>query len=106
VDELAILQNGKLAAKGSVQALREQVDLPLRVEVQLKPGAAPLLEGLHAIGFNGFLRDQRYVEIDCPRKDKMRLLAWLTERSGQVGDIQLKEPTLEDVFMGYKAGPR
>ena len=106
VDELAILQNGKLAAQGSVQALREQVDLPLRVEVQLKPGAAPLLEGLNAIGFKGFLRDQRYVEIDCPRCDKMRLLAWLTERSGQVGDIQLKEPTLEDVFMGYKAGPR
>ena len=106
VDELAILQNGKLAAQGSVQALREQVDLPLRVEVQLKPGAAPLLEGLNAIGFKGFLRDQRYVEIDCPRGDKMRLLAWLTERSGQVGDIQLKEPTLEDVFMGYKAGPR
>ncbi len=99
VDELAILQNGKLAARGSVQALRDQVDLPLRVEVQLKPGAAPLLEGLKEIGFIGFLRDQRYVEIDCPRGDKMRLLAWLTERSGQVGDIQLKEPTLEDVFL-------
>lgn len=103
VDELAILQNGKLAARGTVQGLREQVNLPLRVEVQLKPGATSLLEGLREAGFNGFLRDQRYVDIDCHRGDKMRLLAWLTERSSQIGDIQLKEPSLEDVFMGYAA---
>lgn len=101
VDRLAILQNGRLAAEGSVQALREQIDLPLSVEVQLRHDGSSLQQDLQAAGYRVYARAQRYLDIECTRPEKMPLLGWLSQHASQIGDIQIKEPTLEDVFMGY-----
>ena len=40
-------------------------------------------------------------EIRCDRTQKMPLLALLTSHAGNVTDIYIREPSLEDVFLGY-----
>jgi Cu-processing system ATP-binding protein len=102
VDRLALMRLGRIQAVGTVQALREELDLPLRVQVALHPGAEEELRAalagvpgctLHLNAAQGF--------IHCQHGQKMAVLALLTARPHAVTDIHIREPSLEDVFLGY-----
>jgi Cu-processing system ATP-binding protein len=102
VDRLALMRLGRIQAVGTVQALREELDLPLRVQIALHPGTEEELRAalagvpgytLHLNAGQGF--------IHCQRDQKMAVLALLTARPHAVTDIQIREPSLEDVFLGY-----
>lgn len=103
VDRLAILAAGKLQALGSVQALREQAQMPLRIHAALAdadrgaakqslaavPGitVAPTPEGLH---------------VDCPRGSKMAVLGALATLGAGLLDVSIQEPSLEDVYFDLR----
>lgn len=102
VDRLALMRLGRLQAVGSVQALREELALPIRIRVAFAPAAA---EGVRArlaalagcrVTLNG---DEGFVQ--CGRERKMAVLAALAAADGAVRDVQIREPSLEDVFLGY-----
>jgi Cu-processing system ATP-binding protein len=103
VDRLAILKTGSVQAVGTVQALRDQVDLPLRLLV--RPVSAPAGERLcRTLG--GLLlgepgRDGEHLVLACQRQVKMAVLNLLAAHEGAVADIVIQEPSLEDVFLGY-----
>lgn len=102
VDRLAIMKNGTIQALGTVASLREQLDLPLRIEVQL--AAAPdagLQQALAALGADIVASADRTLAIHCPRHAKMRVVAVLAARADLVLDLQLHEPSLEDVLLGH-----
>ncbi|MBI5258877.1 MAG: ABC transporter ATP-binding protein [Burkholderiales bacterium] len=102
VDRLAILAAGKVRAQGSVQALRERTALPLRAEVRASAGDMPAVrDALAALPTVTVLPqgDER-LEARFPREAKMRLLAALAGLGARVADVQLHEPTLEDLFFG------
>jgi Cu-processing system ATP-binding protein len=103
VDRLAIMANGRIVAQGSVQDLREQTHMPLTIE--LRAQAAPLLAlradlaripGLLIQDGDGCLR------ISCPRETKMVALAALAPHATALQDLQIQEPSLEDMFFGLK----
>jgi len=102
VGRLAILSAGKVQAVGSVQALREQTDMPLVFELQIEAGDTPavaqaLVHATTAIPEPTALG----LRLACPRERKMAVLAALAPFGTRVLDIKMHEPSLEDVFFGF-----
>ncbi len=103
VDALAMLAGGRLAAQGTVQELRERSALPLRLMVSGTPAQLDALPRELAAHTGLSLRRDtpERLRLELPRPQKMAVLAVIT-RSG-VADLQLQEPTLEDVYFDLRS---
>ncbi|NMM76045.1 ABC transporter ATP-binding protein [Acidovorax sp. SRB_24] len=102
VDRLAILSAGKVQALGSVQALREQTQMPLRFELQLDAADAPAVaQALHQATGTVAEHSATGLRLSCLREHKMAVLAALAPLGARVRDLQMHEPSLEDVFFGF-----
>lgn len=102
VDRLALLRQGRLKATGTVRELRAGLDLPLVVSLKPRAGAAPLAQSALAALPGLHLRlDDGSIEIRCEHRHKMQLLAALGGLAEHVEDVDIHEPSLEDVFLGY-----
>ncbi|MDO5693738.1 MAG: ABC transporter ATP-binding protein [Pseudomonadota bacterium] len=109
VDRVAVLTNGKLQALGSLPELRAQFDLPLRVRAQLAPATAAadatrLLADLPP-PLAGIARQTEAdaITFQAPRAHKIPLLQYLLRQPGQVLDVHVQEPSLEDMFFADQA---
>lgn len=102
VDRLALMRTGKIQALGTVHSLREELNLPLDFQLTLRPGAEEVLRQALAnqpaasVQFNG-----ETVHVRCPRERKMTMLNALAALDSILLDLQIREPSLEDVFLGY-----
>ena len=105
VDRLAILAAGKLQALGSVQALREQAQMPLTIELALNqadtPAAVLALAPLAGITTTANTNASG-LSISCPRGAKMAVLGALGPLGAKVLDVNIIEPSLEDVYFGLR----
>jgi Cu-processing system ATP-binding protein len=108
VDRLSILANGRVLAQGSVQELREQLALPLTV--QLRGTAAQLQAAREAAGalvteaqVTEALGGEASLSLRCARAEKMALLQRLAPLTGALQDLQVLEPSLEDLYFGVGA---
>jgi len=102
VDRLALMRNGAIQALGSVQSLRAAQDLPLTLRVSLRAGAAAALrQTLAAQGIGDVEIAGDIARFVCERGRKMALLTALAGLGDAITDIEVHEPTLEDVFLGY-----
>jgi Cu-processing system ATP-binding protein len=99
VDRLALMKNGRIAALGTVRSLRERSPLPLRIEVQLHNGAEAAVRRIAGDDRLVRVADQ-VAHLQCRRDEKMALVAALAALGGQVLDIRIDEPSLEEVFLG------
>lgn len=103
VDAVAMLADGRLAAQGTVQQLRERSALPLRLLVKAAP--ARLDELPRELAGHDGLRLEREapdrLRLELPRPQKMAVLRVLTQAG--VADLQLQEPTLEDVYFDLRS---
>ena len=101
VDRLAMMREGEIQATGTVHALREQMGLPLWFELALDAGTEDALRGaLGAVPGCELQAGDGVARVYCSRSEKMRVLGLLGAQPG-VRDIQMREPSLEDVFLGY-----
>lgn len=102
VDRLAIMAAGQVQACGTVQALRERMDLPLRLRVHGAPEAMPVIRGaLDALALGRVDTHVDHVSVECRRDLKMPVIAALSALGAQVRDLTVIEPSLEDVFFGF-----
>ena len=102
VGRLAILSAGKVQAVGSVQALREQTDMPLVFELQIEAGDTPAVaQALEHATATAPEPTALGLRLACPREQKMAVLAALAPFGARVLDIKMHEPSLEDVFFGF-----
>jgi Cu-processing system ATP-binding protein len=100
VGRLALMKNGKIASLGTVRSLRNRSGLQLRMEVELRHGGEGELrrvlpEGGQLIRVNGST-----AHLQCPRSEKLRLLAALSALGDHLVDIHISEPSLEDLLLG------
>jgi Cu-processing system ATP-binding protein len=103
VDRLAILSDGRVQALGTVQALREHMALPLRMEVAATPAGADTVRDV--LGRLPALTQQRWqgglFNGQFPREAKMAMLGALAGLGSAIHDFRIHEPSLEDVFFGF-----
>jgi Cu-processing system ATP-binding protein len=102
VDRLAIMAAGKVRAVGTVEGLREQMDLPIwfAVKVAREDFAAVrnVLAHLPVVAVEA--RDD-HVAVECRREAKMGVIRSLAVLDTRVLDLTVREPSLEDVFFGF-----
>ena len=105
VDRLAILASGKLQALGSVQALREQAHMPLTIHLTLAAADRPAALGLlSAVSGISAAETPEGLHVDCPRGSKMAVLGALAPLGTALQDLQIQEPSLEDVYFDLRKG--
>jgi Cu-processing system ATP-binding protein len=107
IDRLAILADGRILALGSVAALREQADLPLTLALRVEAGTrAAFWQQLAPLRAQGIEIEDGHADQDmtlrCWRALKMHALAALQPLGGRLLDLQIHEPSLEDVFFGLR----
>lgn len=105
VDRLAVLVSGRVHALGSLQQLREERDLPLTVMLRLAhhdlAEAERLLDALPvAAAHLARERTGDGLRLRCPRAAKVALLQALAPLGTRLLDVQVFEPSLEDLFFG------
>ena len=105
VDRLAIMEGGLIRATGTVQDLREALNLPLTLEIA---GGAGLSEQvgrvLAGMAIESIEEAGNVLHIRLPREAKMPALARLATLGETMRDLRVREPSLEDVFFGYRNG--
>lgn len=102
VDRLAIMSAGKIQAVGSVSQLRQQMHMPLTITLQLAAQdlAAAQAALLHLTEVSHTVTNEGLV-LRCSRHHKMEVLTALHSLGKKLIDIQVQEPSLEDVFFGF-----
>lgn len=102
VDRLAIMTAGKVQACGTVQALREQMDLPLWFAVRVAPEDFEAVRAaLGHLPVSAVEARGDHVAVQCRRETKMAVIEALATLGGRVRDLSVREPSLEDVFFGF-----
>ena len=107
VDGLALIRGGRLQAAGTVQQLREALDLPVRIHAAWHPHLNGSPQDLLS-GFGGCTIDTREdgeCTITCSQRDKVGVLSALLAAEHAPRDLRVQEPSLEDVFLGYCTVP-
>ena len=98
VDELVVLDGGRVAARGTLAELRERAALPS--EIRLVPrfgGTARIVAALkgHAVRV-----EFDAIRVACQPYQKMGMLQLLATLEDVVADVIIHEPSLEDMFLG------
>ena len=101
VDRLALMSAGRVQAVGTVQALRDALDLPLAFDVRVRDAERELRAVLGALAIEPEVRGER-ASFRCARGAKVAVLAALASLGNRLVDVNLREPTLEEVFLGYR----
>jgi Cu-processing system ATP-binding protein len=112
-DLVAILRQGMLMACGSLDQLREDADLPLRIRLTVPERACTLADALVResisrdvlAGVVPHATSADQLELAAPLAQKVALVGYLTHYAQSHGivmtDIELRPPTLDDVYHHY-----
>lgn len=102
VDRLALMRLGQIQASGTVSSLREDLGLPVHFLISLKAdGETRLRQSLKAFSDCSIENTGDHATVLCSRDSKLAVLKQLTDLGECITDVQVNEPSLEDVFLGY-----
>lgn len=102
VDRLAIMANGRIQALGTVQALREQMDLPLWFDIRIAAQHFDAVRQLLGhLPINAIEAHDEHISACCRREAKMAVIQALAGLGSKMLDLHVREPSLEDVFFGF-----
>ena len=96
-DRIAILRQGRLVADDSLKALSRSADLPTRIHLTARTGAAERVQA--ALG--GTRVNGTALELHCPADEKKARLARIAEMGDAVSDVGMTPPSLEDLYRHY-----
>jgi len=103
IDRAAILTDGALRASGNLEALRRQANMPVTLMLEPTGSLGSLENAVHKC--NGVTRPvmkniSNRLQVDVRPADKMPLLTALMA-SGEVADVGIHQPTLEDIYVHF-----
>ena len=113
-DRVAIIDRGCLVACGDVEALRAHVTVTSIIRLRLSGispadlDALPMIEGVTEFRRRPGEEGSAEVEIETPERRAVlgRLLERLVRIGASVEDIQIKEPSLEEIFCTLTGGDK
>lgn len=97
-DSILILSGGRLVAEGTLAALRARAALPVTVLIRPREGAEAALAGAFP---DAVAAPDGLFRLTCPQEEKLPLLSRISARSGEVADIDVIPPSLEDIYSHY-----
>ncbi|MEE6282688.1 ABC transporter ATP-binding protein [Georgenia sp. MJ170] len=104
VDELVVLDHGKVVASGSPARLRGTQDSDLRLELQLPPDGADPTDQPHQLPVTALrhVRAGRRVLLTVPADEAAAAVTWATALRGKdlIDGYVLAPATLEDAYLG------
>lgn len=105
VDELIILNRGRVAADGSPARLRGTQDSDLRIELQLPPGGADPSEDSQCPPVLRRVRTGRRILLTVAAGEAANAVAWATAQNsaGWIEGFSLAPATLEDAYLALTA---
>ena len=97
-DRVAIMNQGRLAAFDTLDALRHRAGLAVHIRLTVKDGGtqdvAQSLKSTAALArVNG-----RHVDLACGPGDKMAILHDIASLGDKIGDVEILPPTLDEVY--------
>jgi Cu-processing system ATP-binding protein len=99
-DRLLIMSKSRLVAQGSLDELRRIARLPAKIRLTMEGETAPienwLRQGETCHRVNGHI-----VEIDAEPERKIELLRRATETSSALTDIEVRPPTLDELYAHF-----
>jgi Cu-processing system ATP-binding protein len=98
-DVAAIMREGQLVAHGDLDTLRREAGLPLTVRA--KGDANAIARRLNGAFAKKIMPDEREIDIDCPLAQKMALLRTLTTLGDACADVEIRLPSLDDLYLHY-----
>jgi len=102
-DLAIILRDGRLVASGDLHTLRREAKLPTTIRVRGDVSAIARQMNLTA-GFTLAI-DQGGVDFECPAAEKMALVRKLVELGDLCSDIEVRQPSLNDLYLHYSGRP-
>ncbi len=98
-DRVAILREGQIVAQGPMQELGDSLGRRTAISFTASDGiGAEQIRaqlGLEATGSGAAVR----IETDSPQEDLLRLLSLAAEGGFRVDDLEVRQPSLEDIFL-------
>ena len=99
-DRIAILRDGRMVACGALARLRAEAALPVRLRVTAKGDRACDIQA--RVG--GRRLNGASLEILCRPSEKMARLAEIASLGPLVADLDIAQPSLEDIYRHYSGG--
>ncbi|MDX1553404.1 MAG: ABC transporter ATP-binding protein, partial [Marinobacter sp.] len=103
IDRAAILTDGALKAVGDLVSLRRQANMSVTLSIEPANGPSALERVIEASSAgNGLMikKDNGRLQVDVRPSEKMALIQDLLN-SGEVQDLGIHQPTLEDVYVHF-----
>ena len=101
VDKVAIMNQGKLIASGSISELRSQANIPVRIRLRTRDGTAGTIAD-HLGGADISQVNGQTVEFSCALEDKMMLVRRVSELGVAIEDMEIELPTLDRLYSYYR----
>jgi Cu-processing system ATP-binding protein len=101
---VAIMRQGQLAAWGSLEELRGQAGLPIRIKLSTPGNAKAVAERLGGLTLEHV--NDHAVELTCPVPDKMAVLRHIAAVGGLVTDMDIHPPSLDDLYVHFGHAPQ
>lgn len=98
IDRAAVLNRGKLLAFGTLNELREQAHLPVKILLRGETGQPQLSQEIAAHTFSSSSINGHTVQFMAKESDKMMLLREITQMP-DVADIDIQLPTLAQLYL-------
>lgn len=94
---IAILRQGRLVADGPLAALQREANLPTRIRIQATQADADTLhKEIGGRRINGAV-----VELTCTLGEKMGLLRTIHASTANIRDVEVVQPSLDEVYRHY-----
>ncbi len=100
VDRVAILRAGQLEAWGTLDELRLQANLPLKISVRGRWPAGFWEPYLAQQNITDYRLNDKYLEVNSTPEKKIQIMRLLLEQT-EIEDINVQVPSLETLYVHY-----
>ncbi|MGL1920252.1 MAG: ABC transporter ATP-binding protein [Hyphomicrobiales bacterium] len=101
IDRVAILNKGELVAIGDIEDLRRNIGLESIIKIAAKSENVETIIRSFKTNIVQFADDKSQVSLSCPLDDKPVLLKSLFQLDLELSNVEIIDPSLEQVFMKY-----
>jgi ABC-type multidrug transport system ATPase subunit len=101
-DRVGIINRGVLVAKDTVSELSKKLQLKPRLTVELETMTPKVVEAVNKIkGVENIKVINKIININCDSKAKAKVILAIATAGGNIVNLYISEPSLEEVFMRY-----